>query len=227
MDKKVTIPKNKQPPKIAGKNHSTASFAPIRRLEFFIYFVLPVFVVVLLFILVFALPHLRHSSSGGQSGQTNLSENVTSQDNFTIDFSGVPKMINVPSGTLNGITFSGRVYDLPLPALKQEQDVAVYNYYQFDSGILSKKQTISDLQSLLASIGQSYNSSVSGSQTTNFDNLTAVQATLVPLNPNDENRAFIILFPKASNIYAIMDIGASKSDFNKFVSSFSFLYSFN
>jgi len=164
---------------------------------------------------LFVTGHFHHAKPA--SNQT-VTSYVATQDNFKINFAGVPTITD----TTPGSDYTGRVYDVTNQTTNVEQDVLVYDYSDFNANSVSQPDLQSDLQSNLNSVAQGYKSAISNSEIITFQGLTAIQATLTPSDTSVED-SDIIMFYKGSDVYSIIDSGVNQSVFESFASSFKFL----
>jgi hypothetical protein len=182
-----------------------------------------IYIVLGLIIIVGATVVILVLNSGSKNTVSNAQLYSSSKDNFKIAFNGTPKLVNEASQKLaSGGVYSVRFYDLVNKSQNFEQTVAVDTYSSDNFNTLSASQNQDLLKASLAAIATSYKSNISGTASVKFKGLNAITSEISPSSSKVQN-SYVELFAKNNSVYAILDSGVSKAQFNNFVDSFSFL----
>ncbi len=148
---------------------------------------------------------------------------IATQGGFKIVFPQLPKVSNIAAksdGT--GGTESGIVYNAADQSTNADYAVYVFSDTNSNSSLLSKSDTIADLQTNIEQLATSSDAKLSNGQTITFNGLTAVEATLTP-NAQGTSPTDVIAFLKKTDLYMIMGSGLSQHKYDAFAHTFRFI----
>ncbi|MHB1865337.1 MAG: hypothetical protein ACYCPS_04245 [Candidatus Saccharimonadales bacterium] len=144
---------------------------------------------------------------------------VAYQDNFKVHFPGKPTVSNLPhNDSPPGTISSSRSYEYSSNSNNYIVDAT--DYLNLNSVKLSKTNLNALLKGSVNISARSLSGSVKDIKTMSFLGLSAKEADIL----SKSNHSYSLTFIKKHTLYTLTSTGLSQAQFNKFVSSFHFLF---